>query len=184
MRIVAAAVQSEISLPDVEERALSAEAVPLAEFDPPIARAVVTVLRRAGLPAAVGDTNAEEATVVVPADRREEAFAVLSRSMDDVQAEVAGSRTVTVRRRDAERRDGGRMDAGRADADVDDDEYGPPLLFERLRQFGFLAVLLVPLLVVTLAQVRLPGIYMAVAVIAGVVALTAWRNGRMDRSEE
>jgi hypothetical protein len=146
--------------------------VPLADFDPPIADAVVTVLRRAGLPASVAGATGDEATVVVPADRRAEAFAVLGRSMDAVHSELAEARAVAVRR---------------APRTPPVDEYGEehrPLVFERLRQFGFLAVLLVPLLVVTLAQVRLPAVYMAVAVIAGVVALTAWRNGRRDRSDE
>jgi hypothetical protein len=147
--------------------------VPLADFDPPIAEAVVTVLRRAGLPAAVGEATDEEATVVVPADRREEAFAVLGRSMDAVHSELAEARAVAVRRAPQP-----------PELDEYGEEYGRPLVFERLRQFGFLAVLLVPLLVVTLAQVRLPAVYMAVAVIAGVVALTAWRNGRLDRSED
>jgi hypothetical protein len=142
----------------------------LADFDPQTARAVVVVLRRAGVPAAlVGDGEAaEEVTVAVPGDHRDAAIRALASGMDDVHAEVArqrGSAPPTTAPSGAE----------------DDDEEGPPLLFERLRHLGFLPVLLVPLLVITLAQVRLPAAYTIAIIVGGTAALVAWRDGRRRR---
>ncbi len=159
---------------------MASETVPLAEFDPPMARAVAQVLRRAGVPATVSTEGAADGDVfvVVPEGRREEAFAVLARSMEDVQA---------ARRSDVPRGAARPQPApeGDAEAAVEDElDHTRPLLFERLRELGFLPVLLVPLMIVALAQVRLPGGYTAALVIGGIVALYAWRTGRRDRTEE
>jgi hypothetical protein len=161
---------------------VASDTVPLAEFDPAMARAVAQVLRRAGVPAQVagGDpaASADVVVVVVPEGRREEAFAVLARSMEDVHA---------ARRSDVPRGASQPSPAAANDPQAPgegDVDTGRPLLFERLRQLGFLPVLLVPLVVVALAQVRLPGAYTAALVIGGIVALYAWRNGRRDRTEE
>jgi hypothetical protein len=152
---------------------VAADTVPLSEFEPLLAHAVVSVLQRAGVPAslAMGDASRDEAVVLVPAERREEAFAVLAGSMDAVHEELRAR----VPRAAAPRPEV-------AAAPGDDDEVGRPLLFERLRSLGFLPVLLIPLLVVTLAQVRLPAAVTAAIVIAGMVLLTAWRNGRRART--
>lgn len=163
---------------------VASDTVPLAEFDPPMARAVSEVLRRAGVPAEVSPQTTDahgDALVVVPDGRREEAFEVLARSMEDVQAQL---RSDVPERRSwpaLERRSGAvEPDCSEDGSELEDD--GRPLLFERLRQLGFLPLLLVPLMVVTLAQVRMPGAYTAALVIGGIVALYAWRNGRRDRT--
>lgn len=148
--------------------------VPLADFPPTVARAVAIVLRRAGIPATIiGDTGAnvpEDVTIVVPDDRREEALRTMANSMEDIQAEQAKATAppVAVPRSTGESSDS-------------EDEGGPPLLFERLRGLGFLPVLLVPLLVVTLARINLPTVYTVALIIGGMAALIAWRDGRRRR---
>jgi hypothetical protein len=141
--------------------------VPLADLDPPVARAVVAVLTRAGLPAAVAVHGAaapiaDELTVVVPESRREEALATMAASMEDIRAELDHVRPSRV-------------------AEEDDQDEGRPLLFERLRSLGFLPVLLVPLLVVTLSQTRLAPVYAIAIIVGGGLVLVAWRDGRRKR---
>lgn len=142
---------------------------PIADFDPAVARAVTLVLRRAGIPATVvgdgGEGGEEEVTVVVPDDRRAEALATMAASMEAIAAEQL---------RPVPR-------AALAATEDDEDEDGSPLVFERLRSLGFLPVLLVPLMVVTLAQVRLPGAYIAALIVGGMALLLAWRDGRRRR---
>lgn len=139
----------------------------LAAFDPPLARAVVTVLRSAGLPASLAAEAGGQAAVLVPPERRGEAFEVLAARMDDIHAEAAGA--------------AGSPRPGPAPEPVPWDDGAPPrpLVLERFRRFGWVAVALVPLLVITLANVRLPGSLMVALVIGSVVLLSAWRTGRM-----
>lgn len=150
---------------------------PLADFDPALARAVVAVLRRAGIPATtVGDDEGDphEVTVLVPDELREAALDTMWRSMEAITAEQRREvpETVTTTAWQPE-----------TAPELDDDE-GPPLLFERLRNLGFLPVLLVPLMVVTLAQVRLPAVYVVALLIGGMAAVHAWREGRRRREDE
>lgn len=152
--------------------------VPLAEFEAPVAEAVVAVLLRSGLPASLGEVSRRpgegaEVEVLVPADRRSEAMAAMAASMEAVQEEL--------RRRGG---DGpGSEGRGAAEEPEEHEEQERPLLFERLRALGFLPLLLVPLLIVTLAQVRLPSVYMVAVVVGGMVVLYAWRDGRRHRDD-
>lgn len=132
--------------------------VPLVAFSPGLARAVVAVLARAGVPAWTAE-QAHETEVIVPADRREEAFAVLAAHMEQIHAEAADEP---------------------GDATEVDDEPGdpPPLVMERFRNMGLLALVLVPLLVITLAAPGMP-LGVAIVVYVGAIAvLTAWRERR------
>jgi hypothetical protein len=148
--------------------------VELATFDPPVARAVVSVLRRAGIGADAVDLDTAElaggeATVLVPPHQRDEALHLLAGRMEAIRQHVL----------EHERRA-----APPAPSVEVDDEAGPhrPLVLEQFRRFGFVAIALVPVLVVTLANVRLPGVYVGALVLGGIVLLTAWRNGRFDRT--
>lgn len=152
---------------------------PLADFDAPVARAVVVVLRRAGVPARLAGevppgSADPELTVVVPEDRRDEALAAMAAAMEEIQAEVS-------RQAPAPTAPAG-PDADDEDEDEDEEGGHRPLLFERLRRLGFLPVLLVPLLVVTLSQTRLPAAYAIALVVGGAAAVVAWRDGRRRRS--
>ncbi len=152
---------------------------PLADFDPALARAVVTVLRREGIPATiVGDevSAMAEVTVLVPDELREAALATMWRSMEAITAEQRRTTPVSTAWTQPE--------AAFEDPHESEEDDGPPLLFERLRSLGFVPVLLIPVLVVTLAQVRLPAAYVVAIIIGGMAALVAWRDGRRDRGDE
>jgi hypothetical protein len=149
----------------------TAPPVELATFDPPVARAVVAVLRRAGITAEAVNVDAAEraggeATVLVPPDDREQALALVAARMEAVRQHVL----------EHERR----AAPPAAPPEGDDHEPRRPLVLERFRRFGFVAIALVPLLVVTLANVRLPAVYVGAFVLGGIALLTAWRNGRFD----
>ncbi|HWH31329.1 MAG TPA: hypothetical protein VNU01_01515 [Egibacteraceae bacterium] len=58
----------------------------------------------------------------------------------------------------------------------DSDEDGPPLVMERLRKFGWVAVVLAPLLVITLAQISIGVEWAIIVFVGGLVAITAWRQ--------
>lgn len=130
----------------------------LAAFDPPIARAVVAVLRSEGIRAWLVGETAEDASLVhvVPEDRGA-ALAALTRRMEEVH-ERAGEE---------------------AEVDADLGVADPPLVMERFRSAGLLiGVILAPLLVVTLARTRLSvGMTLAV-VVGGAVALMLARRPR------
>jgi hypothetical protein len=151
--------------------------VPLTELEPDVAAAVVAVLSRAGLPAVVGgpaeraQDGPGEVVVLVPEERREEALQTMAASMEAIGEELR-------RRRE---RAAGPPRGGGVGTDQDDDEEARPLLFERLRRLSFLPILLVPLLVVTLASVRIPVAVALVILIGGMAALHAWRDGRRSR---
>lgn len=57
---------------------------------------------------------------------------------------------------------------------------GPPLVMERLRRFGWLAVVLVPLMVITLAQTFMSTEWAIIVFIGGLVAITAWIQREND----
>jgi hypothetical protein len=148
--------------------------VELASFDPPVARAVVAVLRRAGVAAEASDVDTAEAaggeaTVLVSPAQRDAALALVAARMEDVRQHVL----------EHERRVAPPPEV----VEVDDDEPRRPLVLERFRRLGFIAIALVPALVVTLANVRLPAAYVGAIVLGGIVLLTAWRNGRFDRPD-
>lgn len=152
----------------------------LGAFEPPTADAVVSVLRRRGCPAWADPAAGGDSLVRVPADRREEALALVAAHMEDIAA-MSGS---------AEPgpsavpplpggRPGSTWDAG--DSDDPSAEKPSPIVLEQLRRFGLgLAIVLAPLLVITLAAPSLPLRYALVVFVAGLVAVTYWRN-RQDR---
>lgn len=139
----------------------------LATFDPPLAEAVVTVLRQQGVPASVEPLDHAEAEVRVPAARRDEALGLLATHMEQVRALVDGARaddTTTT------------TSVPLADPD---DETGSPMVMERFRRLGLgVAAVLAPLLVITLAQPNLPIGYALLVFLAGLVAIVYWRNRR------
>jgi hypothetical protein len=145
----------------------------LASFDPLLAEAVTAVLLQAGVPAALGEPAGGERTVLVPRSRREEALAMLAARMDEVQALATTG--------------AGLPDHGRAVAaydDLGDAEDDRPLVLDRFRSFGWVAVALVPLLIISLANIRLPSGILLVLVIGSVVILSAWRTGRFPGGEQ
>ena len=62
------------------------------------------------------------------------------------------------------------------DPGLDSDEDGPPLVMERLRKFGWVAVVLAHLLVITLAQISIGVEWAIIIFVGGLVAITAWRQ--------
>ena len=134
-----------------------------AELDPATATALVRVLRDEGLRAWIAeDDPLRRRVLVVPADH-ERANAVLSRRMEDVQLHAA-------RIREASGED--------VHDDVGDDGRSAqtPLVMERFASMGWLlAVVLVPLLVVTLAQTVQSLRVVVVVVSLGVAAVVAGR---------
>lgn len=148
-------------------------AVELATYDAPVARAVAAVLHRAGLPATtVGAEQAGgETAVFVPHGRREEALTVIAARMEEISARAGAAAAASA--------GAARPGDGDAAASWQEDGGDRPLVLERFRSLGFVAVALVPILVVTLANVRLPLAYALAVVVGGMVLLTAWRNGRL-----
>lgn len=151
----------------------------LATFDPGLADAVVTVLRRAGVRAwSRRETGSEETAVHVPEDERSSALDLLADSMDEVHALARPGAEAS---RPAPRPAGEPVHEA-AEAALDEED-GPPIVMERLRRMGFLALMLAPLLVITLA---LPHVSLTVALVVyvgGLVVLTWWRNRGRDAHE-
>lgn len=142
----------------------------LATFDQPLAEAVVTVLRRQGVPATAEPRDDAEAEVRVPAARRDEALGLLATHMEQVRELVQGATP-----------DDSTTTTPLPLADPDDDESGRPMVMERLRRMGLgLAAVLAPLLVITLAEPNLPIRYALLVFLAGLVAVVYWRNRRED----
>lgn len=155
----------------------------LAAFDPPLAEAVAAVLTGAGVPAALDEAPGGERSVLVPAARRSEALAALASRMDEVQALAAGRPRGPAGAVGDGGEHAGAGDAGGEHAGAGDAGGQPPLVLERFRSFGWVAVALVPLLVIALARVRLPAGAMIALVVGSVVLLSAWRSGRLGREE-
>lgn len=155
----------------------------LATFDPPLADAVVTVLRREGIPARSEPVDHDQVEITVPADRREQALTLLAGRMEAVHELVAGSGEVKTVESDGHMPPAGKQHP--ADHEGLHEDAGEaserPLLMERLRGVGYgLAALLVPLLVITVAGRNLPAGYALVVFVAGLVAITWWRGRRRD----
>jgi hypothetical protein len=138
-------------------------------YEPRLADAVASVLRRHGTAAWTEPTGAGEVAVHVPAAARDSAMRTLAERMEEVHAALAAAAAP----------------AGRPapePAAAPDDDPARPIVLERIRRLGFLAALLVPLLVVSLAA---PGMPMSVALavfVGGLVAVTALRARARDRS--
>ena len=144
----------------------------LATFDPRLASAVVAVLRRVGIPAVVEPLDHDEVEVRVPAARREEALAVLAGRMEEVQR-LAGETS-------ADGHGHPRGDQPAAEGD-EDPEAGPAIVMERLRRMGLgIAVVLTPLLIITLAGGQLPMGYALALFVLGLVAVVYWRHRADD----
>lgn len=127
-------------------------------YDPPLARAVVAVLRDEGLRAWVEDEDGSGGRVlVVPVDQPA-AVSALARRMEDVRELAAAEAT--------------------ADRPHPPSDRPAPLVMERFRSAGALvAVLLAPLLVVTLSWVGLtPGLVAAVVVVAALAIVVVRRR--------
>lgn len=136
---------------------------PLVAFDRATARAVVAVLRRAGIAAVSTPLDDDEDEVSVPEAKRGLALAVLSDNMEQIAGAVAR----------------GREDVERQPADEDDPYEGPPLVMERFRRMGLVPVLLlIPLLAVTLAAPGLPRWAIWLILGLAVVAVVAGRRVR------
>lgn len=148
--------------------------VTLVSFDRATADAVSVVLRRHGVSVETSDSG-EEATLHVPPAQRDAAFAVLARHMEEVQAELARQRA-----HDRPAWDGGWADQGRdGAADSDSAEEPRPLVMERFRSLGAaLAILVIPLMVVTLASAGVPGVVKVTLflLLAGLLALYVLRR--------
>lgn len=152
----------------------------LVAFDPTTAEVVVGVLDRAGIRADLGPADPRgDVPVLVPPAARDAALAVLAERMEEIAAAVrtadAGTTTATssARRRD---RAGSPADAGMADLDPDDPRSGPPLVMERFRNLGYLALLLVPLLAVSLAVPGMPRWLSVLVLVVGTLALLGARG--------
>ena len=133
----------------------------LTSFDRVTAAAVVTVLQRAGIRAWAGATgDADETEVLVAAGDRERALSTLATRMEEVRREVVGG-------------GGGFADTPRPDPD---DLYaGPPLVMERFRSLSIaVAIILGPLLVVTLAAPAVPRSARVAIFLVLATVLAAW----------
>lgn len=131
------------------------------ELDAALANAVAAMLQRRGCPArtVAGDDGH---VVVVPRSRRSEALALVADAMEELAATVEPSQQAVA-------------------TAPGDEEPRRPLLLPRLRGAG-LAILLVPLLVVSLSAVSIPRRYAALLIVAAIVAIVALRT-RADRDE-
>ena len=139
----------------------------LATFDADLAAAVVRVLRRHGVQAWVAEQPTEDGrqrAVHVAAPQREPAFAVLADRMEEVHRELAERRP--------------------AAAERPEHEQGPseppgtrPLVMERFRRIGLnVAVLLAPLLVVSLARPPFPVAIALLTLVGGIALIVVLRE--------
>lgn len=155
----------------------------LATFDPPLADAVVTVLRREGIPARSEPVDQDQVEITVPADRREQALSLLAGRMEAVHELVGGSGEVKTVESEGIPSPAGDPDGGESEDLWEGEVEAPerPLLMERLRGVGYgLAALLVPLLVITVAGRNLPAGYALAVFVGGLVAITWWRGRHRD----
>lgn len=120
-----------------------------------------------------GPARGGAVSVHVAPEAHEAAVSTLARHMEEVHALAGRSRAGE----QAERRPSARRPA--REVDDDDPEAGPPLVMERFRQAGLLiALVLAPLLVITLARTPMSAGVAAGIVILGAMAIAAARNRR------
>lgn len=130
----------------------------LTAFDPRTARAVVTVLNDAGVRAWAVDGSEGDTDVMVAEGARDDALRILGSSMEEVRR-VALEHDATT-------------PVPPVPPDPADVHAGPPLVMERLRNLRVLtAVVMVPLLVVTLAPTIRGDVRIAVLVAAAAIGL-------------
>ena len=142
----------------------------LAIFDADLAGAVVRVLRRHGVDAwlAAAPTEGGQRAVHVAATQREPAFGVLADRMEEIHGELA-------ERRPAAGRDRGHEEDASEPADA------RPLVMERFRRIGLnVAVLLAPLLVISLARPPFPVAVALITLVGGMAAIVALRERQRD----
>lgn len=143
--------------------------VPLTAFDRRTATAVVAVLRRAGVQAWAGDEVDGDVEVRVAPEQRDQALRELGDRMEEVREAVLAAERAA-------------PPPPAPPPDPDDVHAGPPLVMERFRSLSWLgAVVLAPLLVVTLAPSLRGGtarsVVVGLALLAVVGVLTArWRR--------
>jgi hypothetical protein len=125
------------------------------ELDASLADAVVGALRRRGCPAwtAEGDDGR---VVLVPGSRREQALRLVADAMDELATSAIDRRPPPT------------------EPSEDDDEPSRRMVLPRLRDAG-IAILLVPLLIVTLSAISIPRDWAATVFIAGIVVIVALR---------
>lgn len=128
---------------------------------------MAATLRDHGLPADVVERG-DEADVVVSADRRDDAVALMASHMDEIRDRVDAPEplepTLTVT----------------PDDDVaasEDEEASRPLVFERLRRLWLVPVMLVPPLIL-LGFASVPANFAVIAMIGAMVGVVALRQGR------
>lgn len=140
---------------------------PVASFPPALATAAAEVLVQADIPAWVVPHDDEEHEVQVPAGLREEALRVIALHMEAVSQRAGGPPppgTLPVQH-----------DQEQSDAAAD----ASPLMMERIRNIGIVvAVVLAPLLAITLASPPLPRRWSLAVYAAGVWLLLWWRARR------
>ncbi len=142
----------------------------LTAFDERTARAVVGVLRRAGIDAQLvegGIGRGDDVDVMVPEGDREDAMRILGQRMEEVTESVLEADRLREQRAAPPATTGPLHDP-------DDVHEGPPLMMERFASLRYLAVLvMVPLLVVTLAPTIRGDVRVGVAIVLLVVVAVA-----------
>lgn len=143
---------------------------PLATFDPALAAAVVTVLRRRGIAASEQAEPPDEVLVRVPTGRRDEAFAVVAAEMELIRDLASGDEPAPAPAPSSS--------SSLAEAQSAADEEGERVLvFEVLRRYGVvLVVVLAPLLIVTLSRPSMPLAFALAVVVGGAAAIVWWRD--------
>ncbi|HUG84499.1 MAG TPA: hypothetical protein VMM13_08030 [Euzebya sp.] len=144
------------------------DGVTLSAFDQRTASAVVSVLRRAGVAAWLAAGHDEDVEVLVPDGQREVAMRELGTRMEEVRAEVQSAPPSDDRPAEPT---GAVARTGAPVPDPDDVHAGPPLVMERFRSMRILAaVVMAPLLVVTLAPTLRGSTARVVLVVLATVA--------------
>lgn len=146
---------------------------PVADFPPDLAEAVAATLRAHGMSAEVVEQG-EDAEVVVPAARRDEALSVMAAQMDEIRDRLGQGPAAPAPHA-----------AETPPPSADDDAAGPnpPLATERLRRLWPVPVVLVPLLALLglLGSASVPANFAVLVLIGGMVAVVALRQRRRER---
>ncbi|HUH07438.1 MAG TPA: hypothetical protein VML96_06485 [Egibacteraceae bacterium] len=139
---------------------------PVASFPPALATAVTDVLVQSGIPAWALPGEDDEQEVHVAAGMRDEALRVIAMQMEAVSQRAGGPPTLGAPHQPDDRPADDRTDA-------------PPLMMEQIRRVGIvIAVVLAPLLAITLASPPLPRRWSLAVYAAGVWFLLWWRATR------